>query len=169
MPLRYVRAGQLQGEHAGFITTLSFSPKGNFLAAGGLDGRLTIWSTKTASLLHVVEGHHPNPASFLSLEWVPPGENRIICGLEGGTVISVTFGTVRYLFWHLSLLALIVLRCDQDLSVTGYKAHSLHLPVEHLALSGIARGTVATGAQNEVRLWNIIGGNTCCGLLALTS
>ncbi|KAG1882173.1 WD40-repeat-containing domain protein [Suillus subluteus] len=137
MPLRYVPAGQFQSEHTDFITTLSFSPKGNFLAAGGLDGRLTIWSTETASLLHVVEGHRHNPASFLSLEWVPPGENHIICGLEGGTVISVTF--------------------DTDLSVTGYKAHSLHLPVEHLALSAIARGTVATGAQNEVRLWNIVG------------
>jgi COMPASS component SWD3 len=107
MPLRYVPAGQFQGEHTEFITTLSFSPKGKFIAAAGLDGRLTIWSTETANLLHVVEGHRHSPASFLSLEWVPPGENHIICGLEGGTVISVTFDTVRYLILF-PLLALIV-------------------------------------------------------------
>jgi WD40 repeat protein len=157
MPLRYVPAGQFQGEHTDFITTLSFSPRGNFLAAGGLDGRLTIWSTETASLLHVVEGHRHSPASLLSLEWVPPGENHIICGLEGGTIISVTFDTVRYSIQHLLFAGFD--RHEQDLSATGYKAHSSHLPVEHIALSAIARGTVATGAHNEVRLWNIVGGN----------
>lgn len=149
MPLCYVPAGQLQGEHTDVITILSFSAKGNLLAAGGLDGRLTIWSTKTTNLLHIVEGHCHSPASLLSLEWVPLGENHVICGLEGGTIISATFDTMHYLFQHPFSVDFVSM-CDQDLSVTGYKAHPLHLPVDHLAVSAIVPGTVATGAHNEV-------------------
>lgn len=108
MPLCYVPAGQLQGEHTDVITILSFSAKGNLLAAGGLDGRLTIWSTKTTNLLHIVEGHCHSPASLLSLEWVPLGENHVICGLEGGTIISATFEPCIICSSILSLLTLLV-------------------------------------------------------------
>ncbi|EGO23491.1 hypothetical protein SERLADRAFT_469475 [Serpula lacrymans var. lacrymans S7.9] len=123
MSLRYKPRWRLQ-EHSNVITCLAFSPHGTYIAAGGVDGKLSIWFYDLGRLLYVVSGH----AGVLSLSWIGPSEQSLLCGLQDGTVLSVEI--------------------DQSLTATGYFAHQY--PVECISISG---DTVATGAHKEVHVW----------------
>ncbi|KAI5988766.1 WD40-repeat-containing domain protein [Pisolithus albus] len=130
-PLRYELTKKLEYDRRSTVTALAFSPKGSYLAAGSLDGTLSICSTSSGETLYQV--HAAGGISLLSILWTAPDERQLLCGLGNGVVISVTITTY--------------------ITVTGFRAHD-NLPVECLSISG---STVVTGAASEVSLWDHSG------------
>jgi len=88
MPLQYSQYQRLEGEHKDKITSLAFSTNGSYLAIVSLDGNLSVWSTATGKKLYAVESGASNIA-MLSIVWMTPSENQLLCGLANGMVISV--------------------------------------------------------------------------------
>ncbi|KAI6153184.1 WD40-repeat-containing domain protein [Pisolithus tinctorius] len=127
MPLQYKLYHRLEEEHQGAITSLVFSTHGTFLAVSSVDGKLSLWSTLSGQRLHVVvTGNN----AVLSVIWMMPSENHLLCGLANGVVISI----------HI----------DDCVTVTGFAAHRSS-PVEYLATMD---SVVVTGAHSEVLLWD---------------
>ena len=90
---QYTDAGQLSergGGHQKGVTSLAFSARGSYLASGGLDSKICIWSSNTQKLLHYVLVS----VAVLSLDWVPQDEDLLLCGLEDGSIISVFLSPV---------------------------------------------------------------------------
>ncbi|KAI5990920.1 WD40-repeat-containing domain protein [Pisolithus albus] len=134
MPLQYKLYHRLEEEHEDTITSLAFSTHGTFLAVGSLDGKLSLWSTLSGRKLHVVvTGNN----AILSIIWMTPSENHLLCGLANGVVISI----------HIQ---------SDCVTVTGFAAHSSS-PVEYLA---VVDCVVVTGARSEVFLWSHEGTGT---------
>ncbi|KAI6037884.1 WD40-repeat-containing domain protein [Pisolithus marmoratus] len=122
------------------VTTLAFSPKGSYLAAGHLDGTLLICSAFSGEMLHEV--YVASGVSLLSILWIANNECQLLCGLGNGVVISVTIATY-------------------EIIVTGFHAHD-NLPVECLSISG---STVVTGVTSEVSLWHHSASSMSCGII----
>ena len=86
MPLRYKQAQHLEHEHKATVTALTFSPKGSFLAIASLDGTLSIWSTTSWKVMYVVAA---GGVACLSILWTSNTEDRLLCGLANGVVVSM--------------------------------------------------------------------------------
>ncbi|KIK19047.1 hypothetical protein PISMIDRAFT_108420 [Pisolithus microcarpus 441] len=94
MPLQYKLYHCLEEEHEDTITSLAFSAHGTFLAIGSLDGKLSLWSTLSGLKIHViVTGNN----AVLSIIWIMPSENHLLCGLTNGIVISIHIHDFEYL------------------------------------------------------------------------
>ncbi|KAI6123887.1 WD40-repeat-containing domain protein [Pisolithus thermaeus] len=88
MPLQYKLYHHLEEEHEDTITSLAFSAHGTYLAAGSLDGKLTLWSTLSGWKIHViVTGNN----AVLLIIWIMPSENCLLCGLTNGLVTVTGF------------------------------------------------------------------------------
>ncbi|KAI0744432.1 WD40-repeat-containing domain protein [Earliella scabrosa] len=111
--------------HEDAITAVVFSPQGNFLATGSLDGKLCIWNVEEGRLLYRHIGEH----EITSIVWLPDGEEELLFGTRCGHVARLTV-------------------TQNDLSVSGFWAHAY--PVEHLAIKD---SWLASGALKEVKLW----------------
>ncbi|KAI0827479.1 WD40-repeat-containing domain protein [Trametes gibbosa] len=129
MVLRYLESTRLNHGHSSGVTALAFSARATHIASAGLDGKVCIWNPLDGRLLHVFS----SPVPVLSLTWVKPSEDTVICGLQDGTVVSLVIGPV-------------------DLVVAGFWAHSY--PVECLSVTG---SLLASGAHEEVRVWKGAG------------
>jgi WD40 repeat protein len=68
--------------YEGIQTALTFSPDGQFLATGGMDGRVYIWDTKAAKLLRVLNFMAP-PGPVETLAFSPDGNYLAIGGRDG--------------------------------------------------------------------------------------
>ncbi|EIW86043.1 hypothetical protein CONPUDRAFT_148164 [Coniophora puteana RWD-64-598 SS2] len=124
----YLRSSKLAGAHASVITCLCLSPNGLFLAVGSLEGKVSVWSTKTGRLFFVVEG----PVPVLSLVWKPSSEYEFFIGQSNGTLVHV----------HIR---------KHEIYATGFSAHS-DVPIESLAINECY---LATGGCNEVHVWRV--------------
>ena len=93
MTLQYQELHQISEGHTDGITTVAFSPKGNYMATSGLDGRICVWGLGNGALLHLLKG----PSAAVSLVWVPPEEDTLICGLADGSIASIDLSGVRTL------------------------------------------------------------------------
>ncbi|KAI6167511.1 WD40-repeat-containing domain protein [Pisolithus thermaeus] len=137
MPLQYKLYHCLEEEHEDTITSLVFSTHSTFLAVGSLDGKLSLWSTLSGWKLHVVV---TGDNAVLSIIWMTPSENHLLCGLTNGVVISIHIeDCIHGSLWLIS-----------PVTVTGFAAHS-GSPVEYLAVMDCV---VVTGARSEVFLWS---------------
>lgn len=89
---RYVEAGRLEDElgHSKGVTSLAFSTHGSYLASGGLDAKICIWNATTKKLLHSIKVS----VAVLSLDWEKRDEDLLLCGLEDGTMVSVSVTSV---------------------------------------------------------------------------
>ena len=89
---RYVESGRLEDElgHKKGVTSLAFSANGSYLASGGLDAKVCIWSTSMQKLLHSVKVS----VAVLSLDWGKRGEDFLLCGLDDGTLVSIVLTPV---------------------------------------------------------------------------
>ncbi len=76
--------------HDGGITKVSFSPEGSYIATAGLDGRVCVWDTESRDLLYSFNGSCP----VLSLVWIPPDEDTILCGLQDGNMAILRIAPV---------------------------------------------------------------------------
>ena len=90
-PLRYKLAQQLDCGRGSTVTALAFSPRGSYLAAGNLNGTLSICSTSSGKTLHEVQV--AGGVSLLSIVWIAHDERQLLCGLGNGVVISATITT----------------------------------------------------------------------------
>ncbi|KAI6000464.1 WD40-repeat-containing domain protein [Pisolithus albus] len=86
MPLQYKLYHCLEEEHEDTITSLAFSAHSTFLAVGSLDGKLSLWSTLSGRKIHVIV---TGSNAVLSIIWLMPSENHLLCGLANGVVISI--------------------------------------------------------------------------------
>lgn len=86
MPLHYKQAQHLEHEHKATVTTLTFSPKGSFLAVASLGGTLSIWSTTSWKVVYVVAA---GGMACLSILWTSNMEDQLLCGLANGVVVSI--------------------------------------------------------------------------------
>ncbi|KAI9060540.1 WD40 repeat-like protein, partial [Trametes sanguinea] len=103
---------------------VAFSPNGEWLASGGLDGRLCVWHVGSGKLLYVFSGKSP----VLSAVWLDSHEH-LVCGMEDGTIAS------------LAIQARLI-------RLGGFLAH--RYPVERLAFNGTH---LASGAHKEIKIW----------------
>ncbi|KAH9853715.1 WD40-repeat-containing domain protein [Lenzites betulinus] len=126
MPLQYQHYSRLSHSeaHSDSITVVVFSPNGQLLASGGLDGRVCVWHVGSRKLLYVFSGKAP----VLSLVWLDSDE-RMACGMRDGTVASLAISA-------------------KLIHLEGYLAH--RFPVERLAFNGTY---LASGAHEEVKVW----------------
>jgi hypothetical protein len=90
--------------HKGAITSLAFDTSGSILAAGSLDGHISVWAAATGSSLHRVNARTP----ILSLVWLS-GSEGFVFGCENGILASVLLEEVRPPFPILSQVVLILL------------------------------------------------------------
>lgn len=88
--LQYHRVTQLGGEHTGIISVAEFSPDGQHIACGGWDGKITIWHTSTARVLHVLSGETP----IQCLVWLKT--DQLLAGLRNGILVCATAKQVRF-------------------------------------------------------------------------
>ncbi|TFK83033.1 WD40 repeat-like protein [Polyporus arcularius HHB13444] len=127
MPLQYQPLARLlhpEG-HSDGVSTVCFSPNGLLLASGGMDGRVCVWSMCSNKLLYVFSGRSP----VLSLAWLAASNDKLVCGMEDGTIASLTLAT-------------------DVIRLNGFLAH--RFPVERLAICGTQ---LASGAHKEVKVW----------------
>ncbi|KAI0363071.1 WD40 repeat-like protein [Pilatotrama ljubarskyi] len=124
--LLYQQSTRLQHHegHSDAVTVVAFSPDGERLASGGLDGRVCVWSVGSGKLLHVFLGK----SSVLSVLWLDSNE-YLVCGMEDGTIASLAIHARR-------------------LQLTGFLAH--RYPVERLVFNGTY---LASAAHREVKVW----------------
>ena len=147
MSLAYRKHLQLRHSegHSDGVTAVSFSSTGDFLASGGLDGRVCVWDMHAGELRYVFSGN----SAVLCLEWLPPTLS-IVCGMEDGTLalLSIVHVSAKF-FRHEMCDDLLV---EQDvMMVNGFWAHQY--PVERLAYSG---DQLASGAHKEVKVWTYL-------------
>ncbi|KAH9834088.1 WD40-repeat-containing domain protein [Rhodofomes roseus] len=131
MPLQYQQLAKLSHPkgHSDGIAMVAFSPSGLLLASGGLDGRLCVWDVDSGKLRYVFSGK----SAVLSMSWDLLGDEHIVCGMEDGTIASMTMS-------------------GDSISVSGFWAH--RSPVERLAYNGTY---LASGAQEELAVWSRSG------------
>lgn len=88
----YSLATSLSG-HIDSINALEFSPSGKYLASGGQDGQLFIFSTKTWEPVK----KYADVSPLTALAWHPTFPMTVICGFASGDLITICFdrGLVR--------------------------------------------------------------------------
>ena len=86
MPRKYKESARLVDGHTDGITSAAFSPTGNLLATGGMDGRVCFWRVQDGKLLYYHEGEY----AVLSMVWLPTAEYALMCGTKHGNIITVT-------------------------------------------------------------------------------
>ena len=114
--------------HEGWVTTVAFSPDGNWIVSGSEDKTLRIWDSREGGKLRVLRGH----SSALSAVAISPDSKKIVSGSWDHTlkiwnagsgknvktltghkdqVTSIEFsGWLRFWVWStLSLLSVIIL------------------------------------------------------------
>ncbi|KAI9444331.1 WD40-repeat-containing domain protein [Lactarius indigo] len=76
--------------HDGPITSVALNPRGGILAAGSLDGNVSVWAVDTGSALHRVNARTP----ILSLVW-STGSEGFVFGCENGILVSILLEEVH--------------------------------------------------------------------------
>ena len=77
---------QLTSTHDCAITCVAFSDKGDFIASGGLDRKLQIFSMADGRLHYSVI----TPSPVKSLIWLSGSEQMLVCACNSGILINVT-------------------------------------------------------------------------------
>jgi WD40 repeat protein len=86
MILSYDLEESLSG-HVDSVNTLQFSPTGDYIASGGQDGQLFIFSTKTWKPIR----KYANPSPLNALAWHPTFSDTLVCGFSSGDLTTICF------------------------------------------------------------------------------
>ena len=86
----YSEQRQLQGGHNGTVTAIAFSPRATYLATSALDCKVCIWETSSHKLLYESLG----TSHALCLAWIGNSEDKLLCGMKDGYIMTVTFSKV---------------------------------------------------------------------------
>ncbi|KAH8996084.1 WD40-repeat-containing domain protein [Lactarius hatsudake] len=86
MVLQFHGKYQLSSAHDDAITCVAFSGGGDYIASGGLDRKLQIFSLADGRLHYLVV----TPSPIKSLIWLPGPEQMLVCACNSGILINVT-------------------------------------------------------------------------------
>lgn len=67
------------------ITCLAFSINGNYIAIGGLDGKLQIFDLSDGQLHYTIV----TPSPIKSLKWLSGAEQTLVCACQSGILIDI--------------------------------------------------------------------------------
>ena len=73
--------------HIDSVNTLRFSPTGKYLASGGQDGQLFIFSTKTWKLVR----KYVDTSPLTTVVWHPSYSKAVVCGFASGDLTTICF------------------------------------------------------------------------------
>jgi WD40 repeat protein len=124
---------RLQLRQASRVTSLAFGAGARLLAAGGADGRVTLWSLADGSVLRVLQGH---VGPVLDAAFSPRGSLL---------ATSSTDGTAR------------VFEIAKGLPVAVMSGHSN--PVVHVAFSPDGSRIVTASLDGTARVWKAVTGS----------
>ena|ERR1700753_18534 len=94
---RYTLNTTLPKGHSNFISALEFSPDGKFLASGGEDGVVLVFSTSTWKPIKRFIDASP----LTALTWHPSFPKTLMCGYRSGDVHTVNFESHLLVSAHL--------------------------------------------------------------------
>lgn len=77
--------------HVDSVNALQFSPTGKYLASGGQDGQLFIFSAKTWKPVR----KYADPSPLTALVWHPTFPKTLICGFASGDIITICFDSTE--------------------------------------------------------------------------
>lgn len=86
----YTEFARLQAGHTATITAIAISPHASYLATAAIDNKICIWELSSSKILHEYHGN----SYVLSLAWIPNREDQLVCGMNDGYVISLSFSQV---------------------------------------------------------------------------
>ena len=106
MPLRFRGKYMLTpASREGAITCAAFSVHGDYIAIGGLDRKLHVFSLDNGQLHYSVG----SPGPIKSLIWLPGTEQTLVCACHGGILMNVVIrpgvstSFMTALSWNLTL------------------------------------------------------------------
>lgn len=73
----------MQGKHLGYVTTLDFDCKGNYLISGSTDSVLRIWNANTGALIVDSDDRDNNSAAIHTVAFSPDGRHIASCSDDG--------------------------------------------------------------------------------------
>lgn len=137
---------QLTSAHDCAITCVAFSGKGDYIASGGLDRKLQIFSLADGRLHYSVI----TPSPIQSLIWLPGSEKMLVCACNSGILINVTIfaGVSSHLVSELGSSHSPILKDTINFSYFRADDHTINF----MAASPSAI-YLATGAGVDVRIW----------------
>ena len=129
--------------HKGAITSVAFNPCGKILAAGSLDGLVSVWEVNTGSVLHCINARTP----VHSLAW-SSGPEGFIFGCENGTLVSVFLEQV--ISFNFSAICATHDTPKATIKSTYFHAHSG--PIRCLS-PHLNSPLLISGAADQVTIW----------------
>jgi len=116
------------------ISCVSFSVKGDYIACGGLDQKLQIFSLADGQLHYSIV----TPSPIKSLIWLPAAEQVLVCACHSGILVNIII-------------------CPGDTLKLNYFRSKCHT-IEFMAADA-STVNLATGHGVDVRVWK---GDKCC-------
>ena len=83
-PKSWKKVVTLQG-HSGVVNSVVWSPDGNYIASGSMDGIIKVWSFETGACTQTLEGHSFYSGGVRSVAWSPDG-SKVASGSGNNTV-----------------------------------------------------------------------------------
>ena len=130
--------------HKSALTSVVFNSCGSLLAAGGLDGLVSVWDVHTGSILHCINARTP----VHSLVW-SSGPEGFIFGCENGILVSVFLEQVRF---FLSRITIRVINDPPKASIRSTYFHAHSEPI-HCLSPQLNATLLISGAAGEVTVW----------------
>jgi WD40 repeat protein len=79
-------AHELKGQHHGAITSVAFSPNGEYVATGGDDRQIFLWETATGNLRYQFPAGHRGTVTSLQLAWNPDLKAVLVSAARDNTL-----------------------------------------------------------------------------------
>jgi WD40 repeat protein len=159
---------QILTRHSPSVSSLAWSPDGNFCATGGADGKVLLWNTQTWKMISEIK----RDGRVQSLVFAPRGKQLLVLqtnsrevwfwGIERGLEFSLDNGSsANSAAFSPDATSLAVGSRDHTTKLWNLESESLTDTLEHpyrvqsVAYSPDGRILAVAGGYEEVRLWNL--------------
>lgn len=149
-------------EHESLITTVVFSPSGEHLISGDVDGKLVVWRVQHWEKQHAFIGHE---RPFRAAAFHPNGKQFATAGESSIFFWDVTSGEQLGSFSIDNTLADTSLyKGDARTIQRSYKPRSWIRGLHSIAFSPCG-SFLASGVRSDVRLWDVATLEPCMGMI----